>query len=46
MSENRITPSGANARQGWSVISVIKSVVSERSRNEGCFTAKSRYSCM
>ena len=46
MSLNRITPSGWNARHGWSVISVIRSTVSDRSRKLGCFTAKSRYSCM
>lgn len=35
MSENRMTPSGAKACHGCSVISTMRSVVSDRSRNEG-----------
>jgi hypothetical protein len=39
MSENRMTPSGAKARHGCSVIS-------DRSRNEGCRLASAWYSAM
>lgn len=42
MSENRMTPSGLNEFQGCREISTISSVVSERSRNPGCFLASSR----
>lgn len=43
ISENRMMPSGLKERKGCSVISVIRSVVSERTRKDGNLTAKSRY---
>lgn len=42
---NRMTPSGLNDFQGCKLISTIRSVVSDRSRKEGCRFAKSRYAC-
>lgn len=41
MSEKRITPSGLNARQGWSETSTAMSAFSERSRNVVCFLHRS-----
>ena len=46
MSENRMTPSGAKARQGCRVISTMRSVFSDRSRNEGWRLASAWYSAM
>ena len=42
MSEKRMTPSGLKDFHGWSEISTMRSVVSERSRKEGCLEARSR----
>ena len=41
MSLNRMTPSGRNAAHGCRLISTMRSVVSERSRKEGCFWVSS-----
>jgi len=40
-----MTPSGLKEFQGCRLISTIRSVFSERSRKEGCFLARSRYTC-
>lgn len=40
---NRMTPSGWNERHGCRLISTMRSVVSERSRKDGCRLASSWY---